>query len=284
MIECSVCGSGTTLPVVPEDQFGPFYAAPAGEDPYGNYDQWRPVGALAIALNFAKRLHALIKAHTLPFNRLNESTGRALDVGCGTGEVSLFLGGRGWRTYGIEPDARTAEFARSRGLEVETGTWAHASPEPSAFDAVVFHHVLEHVADPAEALATAHAALRPGGRLIVCVPNFASWQSRLFRDRWFALDTPRHRHHMTPDGLVRLAERCGFTVESIGSAASLQTLPASIEIAFRGHTAVHGGMGARLQALASLVVLMPINLIVTALTRRGDTLNLVASAPSDSDR
>jgi hypothetical protein len=47
------------------------------------------------------------------------------------------------------------------------------------------------------------------------VPNLASAQARMGRDRWFHLDVPRHRTHFTPDGLGRLLEARGFEVLAI---------------------------------------------------------------------
>jgi hypothetical protein len=43
--------------------------------------------------------------------------------------------------------------------------------------------------------------LAPDGVLIVSVPNFRSWQSRVFRGSWFHLDPPRHVIHFEPDTL-----------------------------------------------------------------------------------
>ena len=65
-------------------------------------------------------------------------------------------------------------------------------------------HVLEHVDDPAAALARVASWLRPGGVLLVGVPNLASLQARLAGGRWFHLDAPRHRTHLTPQGLDAL--------------------------------------------------------------------------------
>jgi SAM-dependent methyltransferase len=73
-------------------------------------------------------------------------------------------------------------------------------------------HVLEHLDDPGPALAHVASLLQPGGLLLVGVPNLASAQARLGRDRWFHLDLPRHRTHFTPAGLRALLERHGFEI------------------------------------------------------------------------
>jgi hypothetical protein len=72
--------------------------------------------------------------------------------------------------------------------------------------------VLEHVDDPAAALRTIRSWLRPGGALVVGVPNLASWQATIGGARWFHLDLPRHRTHFTPAGLRTLLAATGFDV------------------------------------------------------------------------
>jgi SAM-dependent methyltransferase len=69
---------------------------------------------------------------------------------------------------------------------------------------VVLYNVLEHLPDPRTALRAIRDLLRPRGILIVCVPNFDSWQARATTAAWFHLDVPRHLHHFTPTGLKAL--------------------------------------------------------------------------------
>jgi hypothetical protein len=54
--------------------------------------------------------------------------------------------------------------------------------------------------------------LRPGGALVVGVPNLASVQARVGGRRWYHLDLPRHRTHFTPAGLQALLDAGGFDV------------------------------------------------------------------------
>jgi SAM-dependent methyltransferase len=77
---------------------------------------------------------------------------------------------------------------------------------------VTLWHVLEHLDDPEAALARVHGWLRPGGGLLLGVPDLDSWQARMAGAHWFHLDVPRHRTHFTTRGARRLLERCGFEV------------------------------------------------------------------------
>ena len=56
--------------------------------------------------------------------------------------------------------------------------------------------------------------LRPGGGLLVGVPNLDSLQAVIGGGRWYHLDVPRHRVHFTPGGLHELLRARGFAVIS----------------------------------------------------------------------
>lgn len=141
---------------------------------------------------------------------------RALDVGCGDGRFLAQLAHRGWAVEGLETDPVAAELARKR-----TGGTIHEAPVETlnlpegAFGLVSILHVLEHVPDPRETLATAWNLLAPGGTLLVAVPNVNCVESRLFRSCWYPLDLPRHYWGFAPRTLTRLAEECGFAVQRI---------------------------------------------------------------------
>ncbi len=143
------------------------------------------------------------------------AAGTVLEIGAGDGRLLAALARRGHAVAGIEPSAPFAAAARARGLDVETVRVEEAERPPGGCGAVVLWHALEHVEDPAATLRRAHEWLRPGGRLVVAVPNLESWQARLGGDRWFHQDVPRHLTHFTPAGLTALLERCGFRVARV---------------------------------------------------------------------
>ena len=98
---------------------------------------------------------------------------------------------------GIDPSEQACAVARSRGVEAVVATLESAPFAPQSFDVVLMNHSLEHVTDPRRDLARVFRLLRPGGLLLVAVPNFASWQRKRFGSKWYALDLPRHRTHFT---------------------------------------------------------------------------------------
>src|SRR4029453_7083411 len=93
------------------------------------------------------------------------SPGRdVLDVGCGTGVAARQFQAAGCTVLGIEPDARMPDFARRRGVEVETATFEAWDPAGRTFDAVVAGTAW-HWVDPVAGAAKAGRILRPGGVL-----------------------------------------------------------------------------------------------------------------------
>ncbi|MEU8137619.1 class I SAM-dependent methyltransferase [Streptodolium elevatio] len=89
-----------------------------------------------------------------------------LDVGCGTGIAGRQFQAVGCAVLGVEPDARMADFARARGLQVEVAAFEAWQPAGRTFDAVVAAQSW-HWVDPAAGAAKAARVLRPGGRLAI---------------------------------------------------------------------------------------------------------------------
>jgi SAM-dependent methyltransferase len=130
--------------------------------------------------------------------------GPVLDVGAGDGTLVEAFVRRGREAVGLEPYA-SGPHIRSAEVEEMSGAWA----------AVIFWHSLEHLRQPAAALDHAANLLVPGGRLVVAVPNAGSVQARVFGDRWFALDLPRHLVHLRPAPLLSKIEALGLRVERV---------------------------------------------------------------------
>jgi ubiquinone/menaquinone biosynthesis C-methylase UbiE len=97
----------------------------------------------------------------------------ALDVGCGTGFLSLELAARGHRVSGIDFAPAMLDRARrkagERGLRVrfEEGDAENLAFAPGSFDLVISRHVLWTLPHPEAAIDEWLRVLRPGGRLVV---------------------------------------------------------------------------------------------------------------------
>src|ERR1019366_7639872 len=78
------------------------------------------------------------------------------------------------------------------------------------YDAVILWHVAEHLHEPGATVRAIARLLRPGGVLLIAVPNFGSPEAVLGRAGWFHLDVPRHLVHFTPSTLTAILEAAGF--------------------------------------------------------------------------
>ena len=100
---------------------------------------------------------------------------RILDVGCASGRTSAFCKSLGVEELvGIEIDPRAAAIARQHLDDVVLGdaSTVELSYPDEHFDMIWFTDLLEHLVDPWAALRRFQRWLRPGGRVLVVLPNF----------------------------------------------------------------------------------------------------------------
>lgn len=138
--------------------------------------------------------------------------GRALDVGCATGDLLHGLRERGWEVSGVEPGAAAAAHARDRrGLDVRRGALQDARFPDAHFDAIIFWHALEHVPDPRETLREAARVARPGATLVISLPDPDCALARWFGPYWCGWDVPRHLCLFPRKVLAQLLEESGWS-------------------------------------------------------------------------
>ena len=106
---------------------------------------------------------------------LPSDTFRLLDVGGGEGNfAATFMAARGGQATLLEANSCSAEKARVRGLDVLVGDFQSVEVE-ELYDCVSLLDVLEHLVDPLQALVKAHQIIKPGGTLLLSVPNAGCW-------------------------------------------------------------------------------------------------------------
>jgi 2-polyprenyl-3-methyl-5-hydroxy-6-metoxy-1,4-benzoquinol methylase len=117
------------------------------------------------------------------FQQLSTKPGRVLDVGCGRGQLGEAIRKFGWEVCGIEQSTEACDAARSRLdrlIQADLNQFEHVRDElgHDQFDALIFSDVLEHVYDPEEVLATYLEFVKPGGLVLISVPNMVVWTNR----------------------------------------------------------------------------------------------------------
>jgi SAM-dependent methyltransferase/ADP-ribose pyrophosphatase YjhB (NUDIX family) len=102
---------------------------------------------------------------------LPASPSDVLDLGCGTGSLSLLAAADGHRVTAVDSSARMAALAREKlagtSARVLVGDAARPPVAPGGFDVVLVRHVLWTLPDPGDALRHWAQLLRPGGRLVL---------------------------------------------------------------------------------------------------------------------
>ena len=202
VVRCSRCGLAYLNPRPSRDRIGIYY----------------PPNYQASMLNLLARgktnLIARLGFGMVRRRRTPSAKGvRLLDVGSSNGAYLAAMREKGWDVEGVEFDRDAVAYARnSRNLKVTQGEVENALGELAGnnFDVVTMWHVLEHTFDPAAALKQIHRVLKPGGTLMLEVPNFASPMAALFKKYWFPMDVPRHLFQFTPATLKMMLAKAGF--------------------------------------------------------------------------
>lgn len=155
--------------------------------------------------------------------------GKILDIGCGDGDTLALLKKLGWKTYGLDIDARAVEIANKRGLNVKLGTFKKLSEYPdNYFDAIRLYHVIEHIDNPSLCLFLVRKKLKREGELLIGTPNIKSMMAIFFRSYWYNLDSPRHLFLFTPKTLEKLLNKNNFVIKKT-EFCSVGGIPGSLQ-------------------------------------------------------
>lgn len=140
--------------------------------------------------------------------------GSVLDIGCGTGAFLHEMQTAGWEVTGIEADA-TARLKAHENYRIIPKNSGELFNLQGPFDAITLWHVLEHVHLLHEYIAECKRLLKPGGVVLVAVPNHLSYDAKQYKTDWAAWDVPRHLYHFSPKSMETLMNKHGFKVEEV---------------------------------------------------------------------
>ena len=206
LARCSDCGLVFVNPRPGEDLLSKFYGGTT-------YECHRPDTDAAWQDDKATAILERVRKH-VPHAR------RLLDYGCGGGFLLRAAREHGFEAVGLDVGSEARRACRAQGFVVA------AEPrelEPGSFDAIVLHHVFEHMPDPRAALGCLSDLLTDRGVVFIEVPNVRSLRARLslpWLSRKLGLDErhrafPIHLWYFEPNTLSRLMAECGFEVTAI---------------------------------------------------------------------
>lgn len=224
IVRCTACQLAYTVPQLSIEKMAVYYS----QAYYG-------AGNLRFNRLFETLVGWFRRRRASRLHKLHGHSGSVLDIGCGRGHFLQTLKTWGWSCTGTELTETAARHARDRlGLDVRIGPFVGAMFPDETFDAVYLWHVLEHIPATAAALTDAGRLLRPGGMLVVALPNLESWQARLCRYHWFHLDLPRHYVHCSASWLIKTLSALGFRIVEVNHFSAEQNVYGWIQSVLNG--------------------------------------------------
>ncbi len=205
-VHCTLCFQN---PMFSESELMAFYP----KDYYSFVDRFASNQANSFPAQLKKRLLGSDN-HATKDPRFSQP-GRLLDVGCGSGWFMDEMKRKEWEVRGIEPSASAADVGRSKGLDIFVGSLLDAAFPPESFDYIRFNHSFEHLPNPNEVLEEVHRILSSNGKLMIGVPNQASFNARVFGQYWWHLALPVHTFAYSPRTLSGMLSAHRFKVENV---------------------------------------------------------------------
>ncbi|MFY8097180.1 MAG: class I SAM-dependent methyltransferase [Flavobacterium sp.] len=183
-----------TYPTPSLDVFGKYYES---EDYISHTDSKRTL--------FEKLYHFVkvraIKSKVALITKENSKRGNLLDIGAGTGDFLIEATNQGWTTIGYEPNASAKSLAENKGVVFTDDIFVLPN---ASFDVITMWHVLEHVPNLEEYIANLKRLIKPGGTIVIAVPNYKSFDANYYGRFWAAYDVPRHLWHFSKTSIKRL--------------------------------------------------------------------------------
>jgi 2-polyprenyl-3-methyl-5-hydroxy-6-metoxy-1,4-benzoquinol methylase len=196
--QCRHCKVGVTMPPLPDVAF--LYDNRESQD-----FQPDARGIVHRIKDAAFRLQARTLIRQLPARPAT-----VLDFGCGSGQFTRCLAG-------LLPEAEVtgSDFHAEPPADLAGRSYrpiAALGPLAGRFDLVTAFHVLEHDDDAAGLLARIAAMARPGGHIVIEVPNIDCVWAGLLGRAWDAWYLPYHRTHFSPASLAALVGEAGLEI------------------------------------------------------------------------
>jgi 2-polyprenyl-3-methyl-5-hydroxy-6-metoxy-1,4-benzoquinol methylase len=154
-----------------------------------------------------------------------------LEIGANMGLFLAVAGQAGWEASGIEPSSWAVEQGRERfGVDLRRGAVETLDVVPGSVDVLVMLDVLEHLADPAEALRRLRVPIADRGLLALATVNMEGLHGRLRGGDW-PWFIRSHLHYFRPATLTRMLADARF------EAVEWSVVPRAFHVSYLLHRA-----------------------------------------------
>lgn len=202
ILECKECRLLYTTPRPNKDEIGRYYKS---EEYYSHQENKE---------GFIPKVYEKVKSVNLKnkYGIVTEGKekGKALDIGCGVGDFLHTMEQHGWDCTGVEPSEDAKVIAKKRIKGQLLSSEEQENLPDSSFDIITMWHVLEHVDDIRWQIQQLHRLCKPGGRIIIALPNYKSYDGQYYKAEWAAYDVPRHLNHFNKETIIKIFERNGL--------------------------------------------------------------------------
>ena len=149
---------------------------------------------------------------------------KLLDIGCGSGEISLALKERGFDPFGVDFSATAIKIATNAGLSCMHADLDKGIPlENERFDIVWAGDVMEHVFDPIGVFSDIHRVLKDEGEFYATIPYDLHWKTRIkiligrsFQEGVYRKFNQFKHHSFFSEGLMRyMYDKSGLKITDI---------------------------------------------------------------------
>lgn len=255
VVRCDTCGLGVTLPEI--DDVAALYADRESWD-----FQPRTAGLAAAIKHTAFEWNA-----SQMLARLGEQPKAIIDYGCGSGLFTSCL-------HRIaKGEVIALDFHEEPPVDLDGPAYLPFAREGELAghaDLLLASHVLEHAVDPVELVARMAKLVKPGGMMILEVPNVDCWGATVFGSKWANWYLPFHRLHFSRASLRAVVEQAGLVVE-IERDACVPSMGRTIANMF--------GVSNTLPFLLAGAALHPLQKLLEIVTARPSALQIICRKP-----
>lgn len=199
VVRCENCGHGVSQPPIPDVTF--LYEGRGSQD--FQPDARNSLSRLIKDIAFRQQAKRLL-------SDIGELKGRLLDFGCGSGQFTRVLG-----ETSDNVSVTGCDFFPEPPSELNEESYIshdELNELKASYDGVLAMHVLEHDDDTRTLLRRIISPAKPGGLVVVEVPNVDCVWADFFGRYWDAWYLPYHRHHFSRMSLQRALETEGLEI------------------------------------------------------------------------